>query len=265
MNENIESSINHLSLDISDLVPLPGNPRKGNVEAIAASYKEFGQVKPIVVSPNGDGLFTVIAGNHQVEAAKSLGWEKIAAVQFSGDDNRAVAFALADNRTTELGFTDPELLNDLLSDVVPEYENLWDDLGWDEFELAALDEQSSRLSALADDGPGYVAPVIINPNIDNFNAPTSNSLSPAVANSDGEARLVPSGEVDQKEVVVSGSTAIGQSGSTKAVVQYTLVFDEPDQQKKWYSFIRWLRTDPGYDGSTTAERLMNFIDAHSNF
>jgi hypothetical protein len=49
----------------------------------------------------------------------------------------------------------------------------------------------------------------------------------------------------------------------QAVVQYTLVFDNPDQQKRWYDFVRWLRNDPGYDGDTTAEKIMSFIDAHS--
>jgi len=42
-----------------------------------------------------------------------------------------------------------------------------------------------------------------------------------------------------------------------------LVFDDPEQQRRWYDFIRWLRNDPGYDGSTTAEKIMSFIDAHS--
>ena len=39
----------------------------------------------------------------------------------------------------------------------------------------------------------------------------------------------------------------------------------PDQQRKWYDFIRWLKTDPGTDGDTTAERVLNFVDAHANY
>ena len=69
----IHESIKKLAKPIDKLLPLENNPRRGDVDAIAASYAEFGQVKPIVVKDNGDDTFTVIAGNHQVEAAKKLG------------------------------------------------------------------------------------------------------------------------------------------------------------------------------------------------
>lgn len=254
-----------LVVDIDTLVPLPGNPRKGNVEAIMASYKEFGQVKPIVAKDNGDGTSTVIAGNHQLEAAKRLGWEHIAVVHIDMDDKQATAFALADNRTVELGHTDPEMLNDMMATIIDEYTPLLDGLGWDEFELAALEEQAFRLENAED--AGYVPPVIINPNLDPV-SPAVNEDKPqgvsVVPDGDG-GRIVPTGDVDQNAVVATGSTSIGQSGSDRAIVQYTLVFDSPEQQKHWYDFIRWLRLDPGYDGNTTATRLMNFIDAHADF
>ena len=65
----IHESLTSLSIPIGSLVSLKDNPRRGDVDAIAASYKEFGQVKPIVVVQNNDGKYTVIAGNHQFEAA----------------------------------------------------------------------------------------------------------------------------------------------------------------------------------------------------
>jgi hypothetical protein len=49
------------------------------------------------------------------------------------------------------------------------------------------------------------------------------------------------------------------------VVQYTLVFDDADQQKRWYDFIRFLRNDPAYVGDTTASKLIDFVDAHADF
>ena len=257
MNAKIEQSLIDLVVDIDTLMPLPGNPRKGNVEAIMASYKEFGQVKPIVAKDNGDGTSTVIAGNHQLEAAKRLGWKHIAVVHIDMDDKQATAFALADNRTVELGHTDPEMLNDLLSTITDDYTDLLDGLGWDEFEIAALEEQSFRLGNIEE--AGYTAPVIVDPD--------AQSVPPAVSvesTQDGN-KIVPTGEVDSRSVAATGSTSIGQSGSSNAVVQYTLVFDDVDQQKKWYNFIRWIRTDVGYDGDTTAERLMNFIDSHADF
>jgi len=257
MNQ-IDPTLESLAVNIDSLVQLPGNPRKGNVEAIMASYREFGQVKPIVVRPNGDGTSTVVAGNHQLEAARRLGWDSIAAVQYDVDDRKATAFALADNRTSELGHTNPELLDDILSTVTADYGELLDGLGWDAFELAALGEQADRLGDIADDPLGYIPPVIV---------PIEESSPPAITREvteDGE-RIVPTGEVDARSVAATGSTSIGQSGSKQAVVQYTLVFDSADQQRRWYDFVRWLRADPGYDGNTTAERLMNFVEAHSDF
>jgi hypothetical protein len=66
-------------------------------------------------------------------------------------------------------------------------------------------------------------------------------------------------------LVTQGSTSAGVSGSTRAVVQYSLVFDDPDQQRKWYDFLRWLRSDPGVDGETTAAKVINFIENHADF
>lgn len=256
MTENIDKSLLDLTIDLDKLIHLDGNPRRGNIEAITASYQQFGQIRPIVVRDNSDGTFTVIAGNHQVRAAKKLGWTKIAAVIYDSTEEEAVAFALADNRTTELGFTDPQLLNEMISDISAEYQDLFVELGWDDFELAALDLQAGRLDSLEESG--YVAPVIVNPDT----APIQNI---AVQHGEDGAKIVPSQDVDHKSVAATGSTGIGASGSTKAVVQYTLVFDDADQQAKWYSFIRWLRTEPSIDGDTTAQRLMNFIDAHADF
>ena len=136
MANGIHESLLSLAVDIDMLFPLDNNPRRGNVEAIMSSYAEFGQIKPIVVRPNGDGTSTVIAGNHQFEAAKRLGWDKIAAVEYDVDDKRAIAFALADNRTMELGYTEPELLNDFVLEISDYYPELMDGLGWDEFDIA---------------------------------------------------------------------------------------------------------------------------------
>jgi hypothetical protein len=259
MKENIDKSLKSLIIDIDKLVPLLGNPRKGNVDAIVASYKEFGQLRPIVAKPNGDGTFTVIAGNHQLEAAKKMGWEQIAVTQYDVDDQKAVAFALADNRTSEMGHTDPTLLQEALDQVVEDYSELLDDLGWDIFELASIEEQADRLAGLTESG--YVAPVMID-----GSAPSGQLTSNiSVQTDENGSRIVPTNSVDSRSVAATGSTSINASGSSNAVVQYTLVFDDPDQQSKWYSFIRWLRLEPSIDGETTAQRLMNFIDAHSDY
>jgi ParB-like chromosome segregation protein Spo0J len=257
MKHNADQSLASLLVDITTLVPLENNPRKGNIDAIVSSYREFGQLKPIVVRPNADGTATVIAGNHQFQAAKRLGWTHIAAVQYEADDARAIAFALADNRTNELGYTDASALNASIQEISSGYSELLEELGWDIFEMAAISEQAYRIEKSNDDSVGYVPPIIVNP--------FDNSSKIAVEETEDGTRLVPSSEVDSKKLASTGSTLIGASGIKNAIVQYSLVFDNVEQQTRWYSFIRWLKSDPSIDGETTAERLINFIDAHSDY
>jgi hypothetical protein len=125
------------------------------------------------------------------------------------------------------------------------------------FEMAAISEQAYRIEKANESEDGYVPPVIINP--------FDNASKLAVEETDDGTRLVPASEVDSKKLASTGSTAIGASGIKNAIVQYSLVFDDVDQQTKWYSFIRWLKSDPGIDGETTAERLINFIDSHADY
>ena len=254
---NISPDLEPLSLPIDQLVPLQKNPRKGNIEAIMSSYKEFGQLKPIVVRPEDDGTYVVIAGNHQLQAAKNLGWDRIAAVQMNADEERAVAFALADNRTMELGHTDSSILNEIVVDLWDGYPELFEGLGWDEFEIAAIEEGqilSENVSPIAD---GYFPPVIqpITPS-----APVNLNIE---EDDDGNRRIVAGNDVDHNRVAVAGSTVVSPGSSPQAVVQYTIVFDNPDQQRRWYEFIRYLRNDPGIAGTTTAEKLIDFIDMHT--
>jgi ParB-like chromosome segregation protein Spo0J len=117
---NIAEALKPLATPIADLSPLPGNPRKGDVEAVKRSYERFGQRKPIVANRDG----TVIAGNHQLKAAQALGWDEIAVVFVDDDDQTAKAFALADNRTADLGTYDDQALADLLAEVAVDPELL---------------------------------------------------------------------------------------------------------------------------------------------
>lgn len=245
----INSSLKSLILPIEKLTSLEGNPRRGNVAAIALSYAEFGQLKPIVVRPNDDGTFTVIAGNHQLEAAKSLGWDSIAAVQMVTDNKTAIAFALADNRTSELGTISANDLIGMIHEVSIDYKDLVSGLGWDDFEMAAMEE----VSYFDDDQDrGYIAPTLVDPL---SLVISSDQSSPAMSTN--------TVRIDQKDAAVMG--AAQASTGSKSIVQYTLVFDTPDQQRRWYEFIRFLRASVVYGGETTAERLIEFIEAHAEF
>jgi site-specific DNA-methyltransferase (adenine-specific) len=92
----------------------PRNPRRGNVEAVAASLARFGQQKPLVVQASSR---YVVAGNHLLRAARGLGWSEIAANVQDMDDAEATAFMLADNRTADLGGYDDALLAAILAET----------------------------------------------------------------------------------------------------------------------------------------------------
>jgi 16S rRNA G966 N2-methylase RsmD len=95
---------------VDDLIPDPSNARKHsekNLDAIKGSLAKFGQQKPIVI----DKGKVVLAGNGTLEAAKALGWAKIRCVTTDLDTNTdKTAFALADNRTSELAEWDSDVL-----------------------------------------------------------------------------------------------------------------------------------------------------------
>jgi len=105
------------TVPITSLTLDPQNARKHNkrnLEAIAGSLNTFGQRRPLVV---WDGI--VIAGNGTLEAAKSLGWDKIEITRCPADwtHDQARAYALADNRTAELAEWDADVLAEQLIDL----------------------------------------------------------------------------------------------------------------------------------------------------
>lgn len=244
----IHESLVSLAMPIKSLLPLKNNPRRGDIEAITASYKEFGQVKPIVVTDNGDGRYVIIAGNHQYEAAKSLGWDSIACTVLEGDEKKAMAFAYADNRTADLGGYDEDLLVRMISDVGSEYSDLMNGLGIDEFDLAAIEDSVSSSESEILTSSEFVPPVIVEELQDDEVVTTPQ---------------VPKG--NEMSVATLGSTAIPGTKKPAAVVQYTIVFDSVEQQSRWYDFVKWLRSEPSIDGSTTAERLLYYLEAHCDF
>lgn len=128
----IAADLHGLQVPIDSLHQLPGNPRRGDVDAVAASLQRFGQRKPIVARADG----TITAGNHTWQAAKQLGWDEIAVVRVDDDDATASAFALADNRTAELGSYDDALLLDLIQSI--DDKDLLADTGWSDDAVADL-------------------------------------------------------------------------------------------------------------------------------
>jgi DNA modification methylase len=101
-------------VEIDALEPYPDNPRRGDLAAIAESLEANGQYRPIVVN---ERTGQVLAGNHTLEAAKRLGWKRIAATYVDVDEERARRIVLADNRTNDLAGYDAEALAELLGQL----------------------------------------------------------------------------------------------------------------------------------------------------
>jgi DNA modification methylase len=145
----IQKDLLPLACPISKLSLLPGNPRRGDVEAVKASLEKFGQRKPIVVRKSDQ---VVIAGNHTLQAAQALGWSEIAVVWVDDDDTMSKAFALADNRTAELGDYDEEALAALIGEVGALDPELLEATGWDSKSVSELlDKMQTELPADVDE------------------------------------------------------------------------------------------------------------------
>lgn len=133
----IAAPIADLAVPAASLTVMPGNPRRGDVEAVKRSLEAFGQQKPVVWHKRG-GKRVIIAGNHTWMAATELGWGEIAAVEFTGTKAEADAFGLADNRTSDLGGYDDEALLALLREVQAADVDLLAATSFDDKDLAAL-------------------------------------------------------------------------------------------------------------------------------
>jgi ParB-like chromosome segregation protein Spo0J len=101
--------MNTETVSIDSLSADPANARihsGRNLDAIKASLQRFGQQKPIVVDAKG----IVRAGNGTLAAAKLLGWKTIDIVRTELAGGEATAYAIADNRTSDLSEWDEEAL-----------------------------------------------------------------------------------------------------------------------------------------------------------
>lgn len=120
---------------IADLKPDPRNARRHgerNIRAIARSLEELGAGRSILIDANNQ----VIAGNGVLEAAATVGIEKVTIVEATGHEIIAVRrsdltgkqrlrMALADNRTAELAEWDADILADIAAKERDALEGLW--------------------------------------------------------------------------------------------------------------------------------------------
>lgn len=135
------------TVKIQDLNYYYKNPRKGDIEAIANSLKTHGQYKTICVNKGtktGRPL-EILAGNHTIKAARTLGWETIQATLIDVDEEAAAKIVIADNRTSDLAENDPAILVDLIESLTD-----LDGTGWANEELEELAETIQATTNLDD-------------------------------------------------------------------------------------------------------------------
>ncbi len=136
------ASLTVTTIAIDKLVFDPSNARlhpDKNLDAIKGSLTKFGQQKPIVINKKN----IVIAGNGTLAAAKALGWKEIQCTVTELDDLNQTAFAIADNRTSELAIWDQEALQKTLADL--ELNGFkFEDFGFDKIDFENLFDDSNK-------------------------------------------------------------------------------------------------------------------------
>ena len=108
--DRIAPELMPLAKDIGLFVYDPDNARlhpERNKEAIRWSLSTYGQQKPIVVRA---ATMHVVAGNGTLEAARELGWTRIAASVVEMTEEEAAGYGVVDNRSAELAMWNYEVL-----------------------------------------------------------------------------------------------------------------------------------------------------------
>jgi len=124
---------------IDAIKPHPKNPRRGDIDAIAASIRKNGFYGALVVQ-RASGF--ILAGNHRYLAAKKLGFTALPALFVDVNDRVAEKILLADNRTSDLAEYDEQALAELLESL--SNDNELEGTGYDQ---TAVDELLAELSS----------------------------------------------------------------------------------------------------------------------
>ena len=94
-----EGGVSQLPVDA--IVRNPRQPRDQfdvkDLDELAASVREHGIIQPLIVSPEADGTYTLIAGERRLEAAKKAGLRTVPAILRLANDRELLELALVEN------------------------------------------------------------------------------------------------------------------------------------------------------------------------
>lgn len=122
---------------IDEVLEHPRNVRRHNSEnmsVIKHSLSRFGQQTPIVVNSHGYCL----KGNGTLRAARELEWESIYVVTVEMDEDSEEAYAIIDNRSSDLSNFDWPALIETMERLDESEAMSIEDLGFSEYEARAL-------------------------------------------------------------------------------------------------------------------------------
>lgn len=104
-------------IKISELSPYENNARTHSneqIEAICNSIREFGFINPVIIDENN----MILVGHGRIEAAKVLGIDEAPYKRVENlTDEQKRAYILADNKLSDLGSWDNELLTQELDNI----------------------------------------------------------------------------------------------------------------------------------------------------
>jgi ParB family chromosome partitioning protein len=88
-------------LELSQLTPLKGQPRRhfddATLQELAQSIRSYGILQPLIVSHNGNGLFTIIAGERRWRASHIAGLTHVPCLVRSPSEHNSLELALIEN------------------------------------------------------------------------------------------------------------------------------------------------------------------------
>jgi len=90
-----------VQLQVSKLVPNPGQPRKNfdetELQELADSIKTYGIIQPIIAADTGDGAYIIIAGERRTRAAKLAGLDTVPVIIRDYTDQKRLEISLIEN------------------------------------------------------------------------------------------------------------------------------------------------------------------------
>ena len=171
------------TVPIDEVQPHPRNPRRGNVELIAESIRQNGFYGSLIVQRSSGHI---LAGSHRWRGAKAAGYTEVPVTWVDVDDDKATDILLVDNRASDVGEYDTDLIAELLAEKVDE--GALGATGWTE---AALDELLALANTLETDDGGEG---------DTSSSPSSSTPPSGPSTSGSQPKMPPPGDAETKDI-----------------------------------------------------------------